>query len=409
MKKRPSTPVVGALICAAMALAAGTLPAAAQQAARPQAETPNYCLEVKNTAARDMCSAARTQYYSGNYRVAQVTMKKAQEASPKEGIIHAMMARIMMRFGDRSGAERELRLARKNGAPDHAVLPLLFRVMVERREEINLLNEFPEPAPGAKGMTASDILQGRAQALFSLKRVDEAGAAMDRSLSLGRDPDGLLLRAKIATQQRNTGLATKLIDEAYRLNPKDGGVMLARLAQLEQTHDDAGMLAMADQMLKLYPFSSDARVGRIKVYLKRNQDAKAKAEIDAMLVRASVPVAIYYKAVLLARAHDKKGAAQTVQMLPPEFVKSYPEYAVQMAQIASDNGSVESSAAILGAALSVAPDLIDARLKLASLRLSQNSPQSALLVLSPAQDSKDPRVQKLLGEVRARIAKDRAF
>jgi hypothetical protein len=74
-----------------------------------------------------------------------------------------------------------------------------------------------------------------------------------------------------------------------------------------------------------------------------------------------------------------------------------------------DNGSVESSAAILSAALSVAPDMTDARLKLASLRLSQNSPQSALLVLSPVQDSKDPRVQKLLGEVRARIAKDRAF
>jgi predicted Zn-dependent protease len=204
-------------------------------------------------------------------------------------------------------------------------------------------------------------------------------------------------------------LATKLVDEAYRLNPKDGGVMRVRLEQLERTNDDAGALAMADQILKLYPFSSDARVGRIKVYLKRNQDAKAKAEIDAMLVRASVPVAIYYKAVLLARAHDKKGAAQTVQLLPPEFVKSYPEYAVPMAQIALDNGSVESSAAILSAALSVAPDMTDARLKLASLRLSQNSPQSALLVLSPVQDSKDPRVQKLLGEVRARIAKDRAF
>ena len=70
MKKRPSTPVVGALICAAMALAAGTLPAAAQQAAQPQAETPNYCLEV--TAARDL--QARAQWHNGSYRVSLVSM-----------------------------------------------------------------------------------------------------------------------------------------------------------------------------------------------------------------------------------------------------------------------------------------------------------------------------------------------
>jgi len=74
VKKRPSTPVVGALICAAMALAAGTLPAAAQQAARPQAQTPNYCLEVKNTAARDLRLQARTQYHNGSCRVSLVSL-----------------------------------------------------------------------------------------------------------------------------------------------------------------------------------------------------------------------------------------------------------------------------------------------------------------------------------------------
>jgi len=53
-----------------MALAAGTLPAAAQQAAQPQAETPNYCLEV--TAARDL--QARAQWHNGSYRVSLVSM-----------------------------------------------------------------------------------------------------------------------------------------------------------------------------------------------------------------------------------------------------------------------------------------------------------------------------------------------
>lgn len=367
-------------------------------------------MPVKNPAARDLCLQARTQFANGSYRVALVNMKKALEASPKEGIIRAGVARILMRFSDYGGAERELRQARKDGAPDHAVLPVLFRAMVNRHEEINLLNEFPEPVAGAKGVATSDILQGRAMALLSLNRAAEAAQAMDRSLSLNRDADGLLLRARIATQQKDTARARKLVDEAYRMEPKSGAVMFARLEQLSQSNDDAATLAMADQMLKLFPYNSDARVGRIKVYLKQNQDAKAKEEVNALLARSSkLGVGLYYKAVLQQRAHDKKGAAQTIQSLPPEFVKAHPEYAVDMAQMAFDNGNVETASAILGAALSAAPDMVDARLRLASLRMTQNSPQAALTVLSPVQDSQDPRIQKLLGEVRARIAKDRAF
>jgi predicted Zn-dependent protease len=246
--------------------------------------------------------------------------------------------------------------------------------------------------------------------LFSLNRPDEAAHAMDRSLGLNRDTDGLLLRSQIATRQKDSALARKLVDEAYKLDPKNGPVMFARLQQLVQSNGDAATLAMADQMLKLFPYNSDARVGRIKVYLKQNQDAKAKQEVNALLARSSrLGIGIYYKAVLLQRSHDKKGAAQVIQSLPPEFVKSYPEYAVEMAQMALDNGNVETASAILGAGLSAAPDMVEARLRLASLRMTQNSPQAALTVLTPVQDSRDPRVQKLLGEVRARIAKDRAF
>ena len=62
--------------------------------------------------------------------------------------------------------------------------------MQMRHEETNLLTEFPEPAAGAKGDVASDILEGRAQALLSLDRLPEAAASADRSLSLSRDPSG---------------------------------------------------------------------------------------------------------------------------------------------------------------------------------------------------------------------------
>ncbi len=397
-------------LVAALALVAlgGSAFGATPQTTQSEAEATNtnYCLQVKNPIARDTCQAARAQYYSANYLASLTLMTKAIEASPKEGILRALNAKIMIGFSHLGNAERELYQARKDGAPDLVVLPSLFGIMIARHEEMRLLNEFPEPAPGTKRAEAAIILRGRAMAFQSSERFDEAKVSMDRALSLVRDPIGLLLRADIASKQKDTALASKLVDEAYRMAPKDNAVMLAKLAQMEQSNDMAGAVALSDQILKTYTFGIEPRLARIRIFLKQNQDAKAKAEVD--LVQFTQP-GLFYKAVLLSRAHDNRGAAQIIMNLRPEFVRKNPQFALQMAQIMLDNGNVEQSGVILGAALSATPDLLEARLRLANLRLSQNSPQSALVLLTPVQDSPDLRVRKLLAQVRGQIAKNRAF
>jgi predicted Zn-dependent protease len=144
--------------------------------------------------------------------------------------------------------------------------------------------------------------------------------------------------------------------------------------------------------------------------LKQNQDAKAKAEVDAMLVRKpQLQEALFYRAVLLSRAHDKVEAANIIRNMRTDLILAKPRYAVQMAQIAIDNGNVELGASLLSTALSTAPDSLETRLMLAGVRLNQNSPQSAQLILTPIKDSPDPRVQKLLTQIRGQIVKDRSF
>jgi tetratricopeptide (TPR) repeat protein len=396
------TAVASLMLAGSPALAAG--PAA------PYVPGPDNCLLAKNPDAKKICQMARTEYFKGNYQGAMTAINRAVSLSPKEGILHVVQTTILIRFETLGPAERAIREARQEGVADHIALPLLFNVMVLRSEELNLLNEFPEPAASAKGQVASDILQGRARALLSLGRLLEAATAMDRSLALSRDADGLLLRSDIALKQKDNALADKLVDEAYRLDPKSAQAMAARLKRLQRANDTAGVLAISDQMIALYPIYSEPVVAKVDIFLKQNQDAKAKAEIDAYLNRRPrAGVGLYYKALLLSRAKDKKGAAQIVQAFPIQFAKDNPQYALSMAQMALDNGSVETGAAILGAGIGGAPDRTDLRLKLAQLRLDQNSPQSALLVLSPAENSKDPQVQKMLKQLRARIAKDRSF
>jgi tetratricopeptide (TPR) repeat protein len=289
-------------------------------------------------------------------------------------------------------------------------LPVLFGAMVQEHHEINLLNEFAEPAAGAKGEAVADILQGRALAFQSLGKLPEAVAATDRALTMRRDADNLLFRAELANDQNNSALADKMVDEAYKLAPDSVSVLMAKVHQYERTGNDAGVLSLSDQVLKIVPAFNNARVAKIKLFLKRNEDAKAKTEVNYFLRRsAKSPFGLYYNAVLLSRAKDKKGAAQAIQSLPPEFVRVFPDEGMQMAQILFDNGNIETGAAILASALAAKPDLLDVRLRLAELRLSQNSPQSALGLLTPVKDSKEPRVQKLLGTIQTKIAKDRSF
>jgi tetratricopeptide (TPR) repeat protein len=396
-----------ALVSVGYSLSYAATPAPAPQPSNPAQIN---CSQVQNPAARKTCEAGRAEFVKGNYRLSLALMRKALAASPNEGIVRVQIARILMQLDGRGPAERELRQARKDRAPDEAALPLLFAVMVSQHEERKLLNEFPEPASSAKDPVAAAIWRGRAVAFQSLDQFQEAATAMDRSLALNRNAGGLLVRAELATRQKDAALARKLVDEAYKLAPQESAVLLAKLDQLQKSNDAAGVLAVSDQMLKLYPLSVAAGAFRIEVFLKQNQDMKAKSEVDALMARRpKSPLGLYYRAVLLSRAKDRKGAAQTVQALPPEFVKQSPEHGVTIAQMLVDNGNIDSAAGVLGGALAANPDLTDARLMLATIRMRQNSPQSALLVLTPAKDSPDPRVRKMLGEIRARIAKDRAF
>ena len=383
---------------------------AAGLAKPPLIPGPDLCLPVKNADARATCQLARTEYYRARYTGSLATINKALTMAPNDAALHVVKADILLRFDAPGPAEQQLREARKDGAPDHVVLPKLFTVMQMRHEETNLLTEFPEPPPGAKGDVAADILEGRAQALLSLARLPEAAVSADRSLSLSRDPSCLMVRSQIATKQNDMALADKLVDEAFRLDPQSPRVMVAKLHRLERAGDTAAVLALSDKMIALYPIFSDAVSVKARTYIKLNQDAKAQAALnDYAAIRPKSPVISFYRAVLASRSHNKKLAAELIQSLPPQFARDNPDLAMQMAQIILDNGNEESAAAVLGSAVGGAPDQLDLRLKLAELRLHQNSPQAALLVLGPVQDSKDPHVQAMLKQVRARVAKDRSF
>ncbi len=401
---RENVPMASAmtrLLLCAFALAAAP-PAAAADA--------GTCIQVKNPGARSFCLEAREEFSRKRYKLALGLAQKALMDSPTEGAVRVEIARILLRLEGQAQAERELRQARLDGARDLDALPLLFEAMLDKHEEITLLNEFPDPAPDATGEVTSIILQGRAQALRATGNIAEAASAMNRALALKRTPRGLLVRADIASAQGDAALTRQLINQAYWMAPDNSEILARQLEQLVLADEMEKVLALAGKMQKLYPASSVPQESKAAIYLKRNLDAKAKAEVDDFLaIRPKSPVMLFYRAVLLSRVQDRRVASELVMSLPGNFANTHPQFAVQMARIVEGDGHDGVAAGILGKALSAAPDSLEVRLALAALRLKQDSPQSAMLVLTPVQESQDPQVQGLIAKAHAAIAKDRSF
>ena len=391
------------VVCAVLLMfAAGT---AAQAAISPATSSgTNAEAPGSNAAVRQYVQDAQKALKEGNVRLTVILLKNALKVEPKNATLRAQLGFVLLQGGDPVSAERELRQARSDGAPAQAVTPALLQAMLMRHEEAKLLEEFPDPGPTAQGNDSANVLKGRALALQALGRPADAMAAMDRSLALHRDISGLLSKAQIAELQKNLDLAKQLSDEALKSDPKNATVLMFKLGVLMLANDNNGALALSNQLIQTYPNNLAARLARIEIFLKLKQDNQAKADVDAILAKApNAPVGLYYKALLRARANDVKQAWRIAQSLPPEFTQAQPSTAIMVAQMAISSGNIDTGAAILGAALAKSPDNLELRLRLAAVRLRQNSPQDALSVLDPVKDSTDPRTLALLSQVYVKL------
>ena len=231
--------------------------------------------------------------------------------------------------------------------------------------------------------------------MFSLGRVDEAAASMDRSLELDRSSTTLLDRATIAERQNDPSRVTNLIDEAFKRDPKNGHVLLAKLNDLLERNDNDGALALSGRILQQFPNDITTKAARIEVFLRKNQVARAKEELQPLLASApGVPLVRYYDALVLARTNNLAAAWKIAQALPPKFSQVKPAYAVNLSRWAIDSGYVNTGAAMLAAGLAKWPDQIGVRLQLASIRMRQVTPSKPCGLWKR---SRTPMIPRLLG------------
>ena len=394
------------MICAATAVAAWLSTSDQGRADVPKASYNQNSRSIAGPAGLEKLLAdAQRALSNGDTQLALILLKNAVSAAPNSGIARVQLAKALVQAGDKASAESELRTARRNGVPDREVLPLLFQVMLARGESQSLLDLYPDPGAAINPMSA-DILKARALALQNLKQNADALAAMDRSLALRRDVSGLLARAQLSLQQGDFDASTRFVDEAVQMAPDNPDAMLFKVQTLLTAKDNGAALDLATQMAARFPQNLSGQFARVTAFLRLNQDMKAKAEVDEILAKnPRLAMGTYFKALLAARAGDKRGAWGLAQPLPAEFLDSDQVIAVTVSQLAEDAGDVQTAASILARTLNNNPDQLHVRVQLAATLLRENQINSALTILRPVQDSNDSQVLRLYSTIYLRLGR----
>ena len=277
--------------------------------------------------------------------------------------------------------------------------------MLTRGEFQQVLDQFPDPQRDQNALTPF-VLRARAVALQTLGHPAEADDAMDRSLKLQRDAHGLITRAQLAAQQNDPALGLRLANEALKLAPEDEDTLTITILLLRQQGSAKMALSILDDFVARMPKSIVGRSLRADTLLGLNEFAKAKEDADWIVDQhPDEPAGRYLQALITARTKDVKAGWREAASLPPEFVQSDPSIALTVARLASAAGATESATAISAALVQRHPDIPEARVELAVLRLSQNNPDLALRALEPLISSGNPRVQAIIAQIDLRLGR----
>jgi len=336
---------------------------------------------------------AQSEISVGQLQAALNGLKLAASMEPNNPIVLVRLSIALNMSGDFSGAEALLRRAKSLGAPDDLVLGPVLEAMLALGEYQAVLDLYPDPEPANKAFSAAIILRGRAAALQALGEPTAATDAINRSLAMLHDFDGVMTAGRIALSQHDLANAESRADEALQLKPNSVDASVVKIEVAIQQGDDARARALAEQLVADEPQSLEALLARIKVYLAAGLTEMARPDVDRILAqKPDLLIARYYRAIVLARSNNPSGAWSVAHGLPAEYLQSSAEIAINVANMALSAGFLESGAAILNAVVFKYPDLVEPRLQLADVRLRQKSPRYALNTLSLIEDSTDPRV-----------------
>ena len=345
---------------------------------------------------------ARSLLAKGDARGAVIELRNAVKADPTNAEAHFRLGEMQQQGGDSIAAEKELKLARELNYNPALVTPLLGQSYLAQRRFQDLLTDVP--AEGGTPELTAKYLVLRSMAQVGLRDVPGAKASLDAAeRAAPRDVDVRLAETRLALLERNTTLAERKIDEAIALDDKRGDALVLK-GQLRAAGGDAtSALDLMDKAVLATPANPLIKLERANLLLTSGQDAKAQADVDAVLAQQprSAP-AMYLKAVLLIRGGKFAEADTELANLGPT-IQQFPRALYFQAIAKANTGQTESAVDAANRYIVRAPNDLDGVRLLARIEITAKRPARAVEALTKAiaAGAKDPETLDLLGRAYA--------
>lgn len=346
---------------------------------------------------------ATTMIDGGEYRKAVFELRKVLEDEPGHGKARLLLAQAEFGSGEVTAAEADLDRALAAGiAPADAALLKARIQLVLGRPQV-LLTQLDA---GEIDLAEPQLSLFRGRALLAMRQPAEAMSAFDAAFR--HAPDQVETRQGVAEGKAANGdISGALADLAVLLKdePATAEAWLVRgslLLQQGRFADGESALGEALQHARgrlTEPMQLQALAGQVEARLALNETDRAAEGFAELERRApNAPITRLLKARLAMVNNDFAGAVTTLTALTNDLPGFAPARLLLGTALMAQ-GSLYQAERHLTTVIQSNPDNMEARRRLAEIRLRMNRPESAMELLSSSLDGgiDDPRAIALLG------------
>jgi len=338
----------------------------------------------------------------GDMRGAQIELRNAIKANPKNAEAHVRLAQLQLQGSDPVAAEKELKLARELKYDAKMVTPLLAQSYLAQQRFADVLSEIK--TDGAHPVDDAKLLMLRAVAQIGLQDIPGARASLAEAQRLAPDnQDAPVTAARVFVIEKDLAGAERQIDRALAINDQRADALVLKGQLLAAKGDSAGALGYLERAVAAAPNAPGMRLERANQYLASGQDAKARADIDKVLAfQPQNGGAIYLDMVLKLRAGRYTDADVALETLMP-VIDRFPRGRYFQALIKANLDQTEQAADAALRYVAQSPDDLEGVRLLARVELGARRPERAVaaLVKAVAAGAGDAQTLDLLGRAYA--------
>ncbi len=327
---------------------------------------------------------ARILLQKGDLRAAQIELRNAVKADPRNAEAHLRLAQLQLQASDPVAAEKELKIACELNCDRKLIVPLLAQSYLAQGRFADVLSEV-KVAPDAEPGEAAKTHVMRAMAQIGMNNDADARASLTEAQRLAPDnQDAALTLARIFIKEQDLSGAERQVDRVLALNETRADALVLKGQLLAAKGNEAGALEYLERAVAAAPSSLGMLLERANQYLVAGEDVKARADVNKVLAAEPQNAgAVYLNMVLYVRAGRYADADLALEQLSG-VIQRFPRGLYFQALIKSNLGQTEQAVDAALRYVAQAPTDFDGARLLARVELGAQRPERAVAVLNRA-------------------------